>query len=146
MANTQRIKAVVDFIEKRAVNATGEKVGKGKLFFDMEAWYQEITPEDVAEAKKYISDDNPDLKECGTYMCFAGWAYYKVKGRKEWVKYQDDIWGLAAHNDTISGWAQEYFQITPDQAADLFLYSPDVHSIEGLKARITEVIPEVVFE
>lgn len=139
MANTERVKAVVENIEKQLARQKNQPVVTNLLSFDMSEWFRETV--------------NTAGEVCGTAMCLAGWAaHYAQAGMIRWQHPQWGSWetvvpggSYEGHNVTpIEVWAQEYFGFTPAEA-EIFYYT-DIENLEQLKAALNYVLEEEVFE
>lgn len=138
MANIERVKAVVENIEKQLARQKSQPVVTNLLSLNMEDWF--------VETKNAAGD------VCGTAMCLAGWAAhtagFKMYHRKdgEWsgtdvvVATGSDI----AEFPTVEEWAAKFFEFTPDEA-EIFYYT-DVENVEQLKAALNYILEEEVFE
>jgi hypothetical protein len=138
VANLNRIRAVVDTIEKM----------KGdKLHFDMSQWWLEVPSEEEAEEYERIGQP----MECGTTMCFAGWAAFienmPVRTIPNHIGDARSGYSIDSNGTrrSIEDWATEYFGLTAYEANRIFLPENDVDTIEELKQTIQEVLREKVW-
>lgn len=136
MANIERVKAVVENIEKQLARQKSQPVAN-LLSLDMGEWFLET---------KNVAGDI-----CGTAMCLAGWtAHYAgfkmYQGEDPEFSDITVIRVAAGEGDdpTVEVWAQEFLGLDEDEA-EIFYYT-DVASVEGLKAALNYVLEEDVFE
>lgn len=135
MANIERVKAVVEYIEKAIANQPA--VVSNKLSFNMDEWYR--------EAKTV------DGNVCGTTMCFAGWGahfaglkMYEDEG--EWETREIFVaTGDAERRPTIEEWATKFFDFDSLEA-EIFYQTHLGNDIEALKSVINYYLEEEVFE
>jgi hypothetical protein len=131
MANRERIKDVLNFIEGMADNE--------KLAFDMGSWWSYIV-RDPKRGPRVTGFDIPAYLRlqgyttedvCGTSMCFAGWALYHrdLSAPTKLLTYH------------IASEAADYLELTGEQAMDIF-GSTHVYTVDELRKVISEVLYE----
>lgn len=121
MANIQRIREVVEFIETKVLPAEDKH-------FNMGDWHV-VRPTDDGYAK------------CGTTACFAGWtaAYANVMPPK-----------TAGWEDEVSRRAQEWLELDDYQADTLFYTCPELEDeadeLAVVKNEINNILREDIFD
>jgi hypothetical protein len=133
MANTERVKAVVEHMED-VLSKQPEKV-INKLSLDMGSWFEE-----TKDAQGNV---------CGTSMCLAGWSAH-YDGRKMFNYESDETWnGVGVKDDDgetvdIEKWAADFFEFE-NAESDIF-YETHIVDIDHLKASINYHLEEEVFK
>jgi len=134
MANIERVKAVVEHIEKwqeAQKSATGIV---NLLSFNMEDWYAE---------KK---DANGNI--CGTTMCLAGWGAHFAGKKMVRAKNDANISDIFVEDtdvrEEIESWAKRFFDFS-DAETEIF-YQTHIDDIEHLKSAINYLLDVEVFE
>lgn len=124
MANIDRIKDVIQAIEENE---------NPNYVFDMDVW---IAP---------LRDSGNNI--CSTQMCFAGWAAHHAGAPLEWEQGLPTGKVIIDENRRthISTWAEEYLQLTGDEANIIF-DGFGVDSITKLKLVIENVLGEKIWD
>lgn len=124
MANINRIKDVIQAIEENE---------NPNYIFDMGAW---IAP---------LRDSGHNV--CGSQMCFAGWAVHQAGASLEWEKGLPTGQVITDENRSrhISSWAQEYLQLTNDEADIIFGGFTVNNDITKLKLTIEYALREKIW-
>lgn len=140
MANTERVKAVVEHTEKALAAQSKTNKVVNRLSFNMEDWY--------------VETKNAAGEICGTAMCLAGWTAHYAGLKMFAHNTTDDDGGNykeivvdepgTPEYKTVESWAAEYLELTPDEV-EIFYYT-DLENLEQLKAALNYVLEEDVFE
>lgn len=133
MANVERLRAVVEFIEQQQLNKN--------FTFEMGTWIDL----DVVE-----NDPIPDHPirytewKCGTAACLAGSAALYANVPIEFNEYGEAVGVLSDGQDAmIEFWASDYFGLTYSEAEEIFYCSAS--TVDDLKAHINWTLEEDVF-
>ena len=139
MANIERVKAVVEHIEKQLAWQKNQPVVTNLLSFYMGDWF--------------VETKNAAGEVCGTSMCLAGWAaHFAQAGMIRWQNPEWGSWEVVVPGGSYDGynvtpievWAAEYFGFTPTEV-EIFYYT-GIQSLDELKASLNYVLEEEVFE
>lgn len=143
MANIQRLRAVVDAIEKNQ---------NPKLHFNMRNWLVEVASEEDAATFNANKEDEEEEIKCGTTMCLAGWAATVAELPVKRVRRQYSYdWDNELHifdgynvitpegDRYIEYWAREYFDFDREEASQI-LMAFTVSTVDELKLHIEDVL------
>ena len=146
MANKERIKEVVEWIEY-------QQKTNPKFVFNMDVWMGYVDDQGYLMNSRYTSPrvfDNGEPWSCGTNACLAGSAAL-MKNMPFVIDQYGEIEKVFHEGETkeIEAWAREFFELTIDEADNIFSPYNDEYdsplSLEDVKERINSVLKEEVF-